>query len=104
MKRTIVLISLTASFLIAADQKVTGVITDSMCGNDHSSMKMGNDAKCTVACVKAGAKYAIFDGKKSWTLSDQTAPEKFAGQKVTVTGSLNEKAGSIQVTGIQASK
>lgn len=104
MKTTIVLIIATASVLTAAESKFTGTITDSMCGKDHSAMKIGADEKCTTACVKAGAKYAIYDGTKTYTLSDQTAPEKFARQKVTVTGTLSDKTGVIQVTKIEAAK
>lgn len=103
MKKTMALIIAAASILAAADATFTGTITDSMCGKDHSPMKMGTDAKCTTACVKAGAKYALYDGKKSYTLSDQSAPEKFAGQRVTVTGSV-DKSGTLQVTKIEAAK
>ena len=28
-----------------------------------------------------GALYVLYDGKEAYTLSDQTTPEKFAGQK-----------------------
>jgi hypothetical protein len=103
MKTTIALIFAAASIVSAADKTFTGKITDSMCGKDHADMKMGTDAKCTAACVKSGAKYALYDGKKTYTLSDQTAPEKFAGQKVTVTGSL-DNAGTLQVTKIEAAR
>lgn len=81
----------------------SGVITDSMCANgDHSHMRMGaNDAECTVACVEAhGAQYVLYDGKEAYTLSDQTKPEKFAGKKVTVTGTLDAKTKTIQVESI----
>jgi hypothetical protein len=103
MKTTIALIFAAAAILSAADKTFTGTITDSMCGKDHAAMRMGTDAKCTVACVKAGAKYALYDGKKAYTLSDQTAPEKFAGQKVTVTGLLDQ-AGTLQVTKIETAR
>lgn len=82
----------------------TGKITDSMCARgDHSSMKMGsNDAECTTACVLAhGALYVLFDGERVYTLSDQDAPEKFAGKTVTVTGTLNAKGDTIQVVSIE---
>lgn len=104
MKMTIALFISAASFLSAADQTFTGTMTDSMCGKDHSSMKMGSDSKCTIACVKAGAKYAIYDGKRAYTLSDQTTPEKFAGQRVIVTGTLTEKTSLIHVTKIESAK
>jgi Protein of unknown function (DUF5818) len=90
-----------------ASQKFTGAITDSMCANaDHSRMQMGpTDAECTVACVGAhGAIYVLYDGKDVYTLSDQEAPEKFAGQKVTVMGTLDVKTRTIQVDSISAAK
>jgi hypothetical protein len=95
--------------LIAAPGKQTfsGVVTDSMCANgDHSQMRMGpTDAECTKACVDVhGASYVLYDGKETYTLSDQKTPEKFAGKKVTVTGSLNAKTKTIQVDSIVAAK
>ena len=56
------------------------------------------DAECTVACVLAhGALYVLYDGKEVYTLSDQTTPEKFAGKKVTVTGTLDAKTKTIHM-------
>ena len=84
-------------------QTFTGVITDSVCATgDHSRMRMGsNDAECTIACVQShGAQYVLYDGKESYTLSDQQKPEKFAGKKVTVTGTLDAKPKTIQVDSI----
>jgi hypothetical protein len=88
-------------------QSFTGVITDSMCPDgDHSGMRMGpTDAECTKACIEVhGAQYVLYDGKNSYTLSDQKTPEKFAGKKVTVTGALNAKTKTIQVATIAAAK
>ena len=88
-------------------RKFTGVITDSECSSaDHKSMRMGpTDAECTVACVMAhGALYVLFDGKEVYMLSDQMTPEKFAGKKVTVSGTLDAKATTIKVTSITAAK
>jgi len=83
-----------------AKQKFTGVITDSMCSSaDHKGMRMGpTDGECTIACVLAhGALYVLYDGKEVYTLSDQNTPEKFAGKKVTVTGTLEAKTQTIQM-------
>lgn len=90
-----------------ATQKVTGVITDSMCAlGDHSRMKMGpTDGECTKACVREhDAMYVLYDGKSAYTLSDQKTPEKFAGQKVTVTGTIDAKTHTIKVASIAAAK
>ena len=88
-------------------RKFTGVVTDSMCAtNDHAHMRMGpTDGECTIACVLAhGALYVLYDGKEVYTLSDQQTPEKFAGKRVTVTGSLDAKTKTIQVAAIVAAK
>ena len=90
-----------------AQQTFTGVITEDMCPKgDHSKMQMGpNDAECTKACVALhGAAYVLSDGKSAYVLSDQKLPEKFAGQKVTVTGALDAKTKTIRVDSISAKK
>src|SRR5262245_51081457 len=82
-----------------------GVIADDNCANgDHSHMKMGDtDRECTIACINAhGASYVLFDGKTAYTLSDQKSPEKFAGERVKVVGTLDASKKTIQVTSISA--
>jgi Protein of unknown function (DUF5818) len=98
---------LLASLLVVASvsagqstQTFTGVITDSECATgDHSRMRMGsNDAECTRACVSAhGASFVLYSGKEVYALTDQQTPDKFAGQKVRVTGTLDAKTKTIQV-------
>lgn len=101
------LLAAAALFAAPANQTFTGVITDSMCAKaDHSQMQMGpTDADCTTACVSVhGANYVLYDGKDAYTLSDQKTPEKFAGQKVKVVGTLDAKARKIQIESITAAK
>jgi hypothetical protein len=86
----------------AASQTFTGVITDSMCGKDHAMMNVAPDSKCVRECAKQGAKYALFDGKSSYVLSDQQTPQQIAGQKVKVTGEFNEKTKILKVDSITA--
>ena len=92
--------------LAAADapKTFTGVITDAMCGNDHKMMNVKPDSKCVTECIKMGSKYALLDGAKVYELSDQKAPEKFAGQKVKVTGTLDASGKALTVTSIVAAK
>jgi hypothetical protein len=88
-------------------QTFVGVITDSMCARgDHSKMQMGpTDAECTSACIREhGATYVLYDGKAAYDLSDQQTPEKFAGQRVTISGALDAKTNTIQVASIAAAK
>jgi hypothetical protein len=103
----VILLAIAVLSAAPAKQTFTGTITDSMCANgDHSQMKMGpTDAECTLACVDVhGAAYVLYDGKKAWTLSDQKTPEKFAGKRVTVTGTPDAKTMTIQVVSITAAK
>jgi hypothetical protein len=85
----------------------TGVITDDMCSRaGHARMRMGpTDADCTKACVMAhDAAYVLADGKDVYLLSDQQTPEKFAGQKVRVTGTLDVKTKKIQVSSMASAE
>jgi hypothetical protein len=88
-----------------ATQTFTGTITDDMCAlAGHASMRMGpTDADCVRACVTAhGALYVLLDGKTVYGLSDQDTPNQWAGQKVRVTGTLDEKTKTIRVESIAA--
>jgi hypothetical protein len=88
-------------------QRFTGRIADSMCAEGgHAGMRMGpTDAECTTACVLAhGALYVLVDGKTVYALSDQKAPEAFAGQRVTVVGSLDAASRTIRVESITAAR
>jgi hypothetical protein len=88
-------------------QTFVGTISDDMCEMDgHASMRMGpTDAECTRACVAAhGASYVLADGKNVYTLSDQKTPEKLAGQRVRIVGTLDAKTKTIRVESMAAVK
>jgi hypothetical protein len=72
----------------AASQTLTGTVGDTMCGKKHSMG--GTPAECTRECVKGGSDYALVVGDKVYTLKgDKAAIDKFAGAKVTVTGTTS---------------
>jgi hypothetical protein len=106
MKPVILSVLVVAAFVPPqSPRRFTGTITDSMCpAGDHSQMRMGpTNAECTIACNDGhGAPYVLYDGKDTYTLSDQKAPQKLAGKKVIVTGTLDAKNKTIQVTTIAA--
>ena len=91
-----------------AKQTFIGVVTDEMCANKagHASMHMGpTDAECTRACVDLhGAAFVLYDGKTAYRLSDVKKADAFAGQKVRVTGTLDVKKSTIQMTAISAAR
>jgi len=102
-----VVLALTALSAGQGKQTFTGVITDSVCSaGDHSQMRMGpTDAECVTACISDhGATYVLADGTHVYELSDQKAPEKFAGRRVKVTGALDAKRTTIQVASIAAAR
>ncbi len=101
MNRVFLLLLAGAALAAPATQTFTGVITDSECGSaGHALMRMGpTDAECTYACIQAhGASYVLLAGKTIYNLSNQQLPEKFAGAKVRVTGTLDAKTKTIIVS------
>jgi type 1 fimbria pilin len=100
-------LSMAALSAAQGKQTFTGKITDDECPlSSHEAMQMGpTDAECTVACVEAhGAQYVLYDGEHAYGLSDQKASKQFAGQRVTVTGTLDTKTSTIAVDSIAAAK
>jgi hypothetical protein len=90
--------------LAMAPETLTGVVSDDMCGAKHT---MGaNPTDCTRACVKGGSNYALVVGDKVYTLdAGKDASEvldKYAGQKVTVTGEVDKN--TLKVQSVTAAK
>jgi hypothetical protein len=109
MTRFAIVAVLAMTGLSAAQSKQTfsGTITDDLCAmGGHAQMRMGpTDADCVRACIAAhGASYVLLDGKEIYVLSDQKTPERFAAQRVTVTGTLDAKTKTIRVESIAAAK
>lgn len=87
---------------LAATTTLTGVVTDDMCGQKHM-MPGKSDAECTRACVKAGAKFAVFAGGKLYVLDGKASEvSALAGKKASVSGDL--KGNILTVTSIAAAK
>ena len=100
---------------IAAQEVYTGEIIDSNCakiGSHAVMLKKGavgdmdaNDVRakhfCMTNCVhRIGAKYVLYTPQGVRQLDDQTKASQFAGQNVTVTGTL-DRASKIHVTDIK---
>ena len=84
---------------------IRGVISDSMCGEDHSAMgEIGKDAAlCTKKCVAGGATYVLVDEQGVvYELSDQKRPEAFAGMPVVIEGHIDPKRKHIHVHSLAA--
>jgi hypothetical protein len=86
----------------AHKQTFIGEVGDAMCGNKHME---GTPAECTRTCVSKGSKFALVVDEKVYILdtANQTflsTLNKQAGQKVTVTGTLN--GDTIEVSSVAA--
>jgi hypothetical protein len=88
---------MTANLLSRGDARtLVGIITDTTCGP-----KPGMDARCVRACVRTGAKYALYDGRQLYNLSNQEVGDKYAAQRVRIRGTLDESAGNVKVESVQ---
>src|SRR5689334_15882057 len=108
----LIVFSFTGLTAVAAQKSETlnGEIMDSACAKSgshegmmkQSGMKTAKD--CTLACVGHGSKYVLFDPstKAVYELDDQKKPESFAGQKVTVTGTVDDATKMVHVATIKA--
>lgn len=84
---------------------ITGVISDSMCGRDHSGMgDLGKDpVACTNKCVEKGAKYVLVDEKGNvYNLSGQDKARALAGRTVSISGHIDPQEKAIHVHSITA--
>ncbi len=111
MKRIVSLLSLvllaSALSVIAADSW-KGSISDKMCGADHKGQ---DPVACTKGCVKGGSPYVFVEGKdKVLDIENQKDPkiaadlDKFAGQAVTVTGTMGKDGKSLKIASIKGGK
>ena len=90
----------------------TGEINDRACAraNSHDAMMKRhgsqNTKQCILDCIKAGGKYVLVDDKTQavYLLDDQQKPAQFAGEKVTITGTLDKDSSTLHVADIQAAQ
>ena len=115
---SMVAIGLVSGLSLASAKTFHGEIMDSQCAQQGSHAMMmkqegmgdkdPNDpmAKkmCTENCIKMGGKYVLYDSatKKVYQLDDQSKPKEFAGQAVSVNGSLDTASDTIHVSNIKA--
>ena len=102
-------IALCSQFAFAAQQTITGQLTDAMCKSDHAMMQKGatkmSEKECTLACVKAGQKYVLVSNGKVYKIANQdlAALSANAGGAVTVTGDVAQDD-TITVAKVQPAK
>jgi hypothetical protein len=95
-----------------------GEISDSQCAMNvhsltHSHQEMlkskgligGTSADCANRCAKQmGGEFVLAAGKEVYHLDNQAEAERFAGQKVKISGTLDAKAKTIHVVTTELGK
>jgi hypothetical protein len=88
----------------AAQQTLSGEISDSMCGASHAGMgDMGKNPKdCTAGCVKTGGKYVFVSKGKIYGIQNQDfgTLAANAGARVQVAGDVDRDGKNITLTKI----
>ncbi len=108
--KILIALTLVAAPAFCAPKTWTGQITDSMCGTNHAAMSPGaktvNGHDCTLACVKAGSKFAFVNDGKVVQIANQTFPDlgKAAGATVSLTGELAADGKSVIISKIAVKK
>jgi hypothetical protein len=82
------------------DQTYEGVVTDTHCGAKHTPAIPESAGDCTRACVHSGEHFALVNGDKLYVLEGENQLlNHAAGERVTVTGTLN--GNTISVTSVR---
>jgi hypothetical protein len=87
----------------AADStKITGWISDSMCGAKHA----GGGAACVKKCIAGGmAPVFVDEAKKAvWTIDNPDAVKDFYGEHVTVTATTDGDKKSVHIDAVEGAK
>jgi len=103
-----------SSSSLAGDKTYTGEISDSQCAFGVHSLHRSHDemiamghagstpGDCTRYCVhNRGGRYVLETKHDVFKLDNQELAEKYAGQTVKLTGTLDPKSNVIQVKNIQ---
>jgi hypothetical protein len=86
-----------------ADKTFVGIVTDTRCAASHRDLSGMALHQCVQTCVGSGTqvKYALYDGRNVYTLSDQKMPKAFAAQRVNLIGFLDRATKVLHVRSIK---
>jgi len=91
---------------------LVGQIMDSRCAIDgsHDKMMKGNGTKnakdCTLRCAKTGGSFVLIDPetKTVYQLDNQQKPERFAGERVRISGTYDEPSKTMHIESIESAE
>lgn len=106
MKRSIALVAAVLAFAavpsFAASSKLTGYISDAMCGAKHA----GTGMACAKKCLQGGEAPVFVDAsnKTVYKIDNPDAVKPFWGEKVAVSATVDTSAKSVHIDNIAAAK
>ena len=82
----------------AGEVKLTGIVTDPMCGKSGDKAMMAN-GECAKKCSAKDGKLAFVDTSDGtlWAIENSDVAKGHEGHTVEIAGHLNKEAGSIHV-------
>jgi hypothetical protein len=82
--------------------KISGWISDSMCGAKHA----GSNAACVKKCIENGVAPVFIDEDKKavWKIDNPDAVKSFYGDHVTISATTDADKKSVHVDSIEAAK
>ena len=107
MKRIVASLLVAFSFTAVAARgadstKISGWISDSMCGAKHA----GSGAACVKKCIEGGVAPVFVDEDKKavWKIDNPDAVKNFYGDRVTVSATTDADKKSVHIDSIEAAK
>ena len=91
---------------------LVGQIMDSRCAIDgsHDKIMKENGTKnakdCTLQCAKSGGSFVLIDPetKTVYQLDNQQKPERFAGERVRISGTYDEPSKTMHIESIESAE
>lgn len=81
---------LTFSAASAFAQSFTGWVSDAMCAKNPAQVSNASHAACARKCIDGGSPAVLVVNGKVYPVSNPEALKKYAGEKVTVDGTLHD--------------
>jgi hypothetical protein len=82
-------LSLTFAAASAFAQSFTGWVSDAMCAKNPAKVSSASHADCAKKCIEGGSPAVLVVDGKVYQVSNPDALKKYAGEKVTVDGTLD---------------
>jgi len=100
---TAVLTLSTVAAQAAGATKITGWISDSMCGAKHA----GSGAQCVKKCISEMGSAPVFvdEAQKAvWTIDNPDTVKNFYGDRVTITATPDAGKKTVHIEAVEAAK